>query len=78
MAFSEFSRKAQRDKINHQFHKKYADFEDFLENARTEIQLYIYIYTLYLATLAPTTTKVGFHGGRRYKKYYKEYKKEGN
>jgi hypothetical protein len=35
-------------------------------------------HTLYLATLAPTTTKVDFHGGRRYKKYYKEYKKEGN
>jgi hypothetical protein len=30
------------------------------------------------ATLAPTTTKVDFHGGRPYKKYYKEYKKEGN
>jgi hypothetical protein len=39
---------------------------------------YIHTYTLYLATLAPTTTKVDFHGGRRYKKYYKEYKKEGN
>ena len=28
----------------------------------------IYIYTLYLTTLAPTTTKVDFHGGRPYKK----------
>jgi hypothetical protein len=42
------------------------------------ISIYIHIYRLYLATLAPTTTKVDFHGGFPYKKYYKEYKKEGN
>ena len=29
--------------------------------------VHIYIYTLYLTTLAPTTTKVDLHGGRPYK-----------
>ena len=38
----------------------------------------MYEHTSYLATLAPTTTKVDLHGGRPYKKYYKEFKKEGN
>ena len=45
---------------------------------RDQLHEYIHTYTLYLTTLAPTTTKVDFHGGRPYKKYYKEYKKEGN
>jgi hypothetical protein len=39
------------------------------------------IYTLYLTTVAPTTTKVDYHGGgggAQKKKSYREYKKEGN
>jgi hypothetical protein len=40
--------------------------------------IHTYIHTLFSDALAPTTTKVDFHGGHRYKKYYKEYKKEGN
>ena len=47
-------------------------------NKMQTVKKHIHTYTLYLTTLAPTTTKVDFHGGRRYKKYYKEYKKEGN
>ena len=48
------------------------------KRTRRNLETAVYVYTLYLATLAPTTTKVDFHGGRPYKKYYKEYKKEGN
>ena len=33
-------------------------------------------YTLYLATLAPTTTKVDFHGGRPYKNITKNIKRK--
>jgi hypothetical protein len=59
MAFSEFSRKARhvRDKINHQFHKKYADFEDFLE-----IYIYIYIHTLF-SDASPDNYKSWFPRG---------------
>ena len=38
--------------------------------------IYTVIMTLYLMTLAPTTTKVDFHGGGIHKKIQEEYKRK--
>jgi hypothetical protein len=50
------------------FHIRRINFICFYIRLYIILLLYIYIYTLYLTTLAPTTTKVDFHGGRPYKK----------